>query len=301
MSTFFISLQNLGTPDCVSHLSEEIPNPKLNVPRAIAAQMVIGSLMALFYIIAIFYATTNIDRVLESPMLSIFPLAEIYLQATSSSAGSCALLLILLCPVIITCISTYLTAGRTFWALARDDATPFSSTFRAVSSRFKNPFRATVLCGCITTALGAINIGSTTAFQAFVGSFVILSSLSYLAAILPFVISGRFGSPIEEGSQQVGGSGMRPGPFQMSRGLGYTVNIVSCLYITVFVVVYCFPYSLPVTFENMNYSCVTTGGLSIFIFIWWLGRYGAKNRYIGPNSRSNARNALNLSLESINV
>jgi choline transport protein len=34
----------VGTPDCVSHLAEEIPRPKRNLPLAIAAQMVTGFL-----------------------------------------------------------------------------------------------------------------------------------------------------------------------------------------------------------------------------------------------------------------
>jgi hypothetical protein len=30
---------SVGTPDCVSHIAEEIPRPEVNVPKAIAAQM----------------------------------------------------------------------------------------------------------------------------------------------------------------------------------------------------------------------------------------------------------------------
>lgn len=43
----------VGTPDCVSHLAEEIPNPKRNIPLAIGAQMSIGFITALAYTIAI--------------------------------------------------------------------------------------------------------------------------------------------------------------------------------------------------------------------------------------------------------
>jgi choline transport protein len=43
----------VGTPDCVSHLAEEIPNPKRNVPLAMAAQMVMGFITAFCYTIAI--------------------------------------------------------------------------------------------------------------------------------------------------------------------------------------------------------------------------------------------------------
>jgi hypothetical protein len=45
--------------------------------------------------------------------------------------------------------------------------------------------------------------------------------------------------------------------------------------------IYCFPYSLPAAASNMNYSCLITGGLTIFAYCWWLWRRG---RYIGPQA-----------------
>lgn len=43
----------VGTPDCVSHLAEEIPNPRRNIPLAIGAQMSIGFITAFLYTITI--------------------------------------------------------------------------------------------------------------------------------------------------------------------------------------------------------------------------------------------------------
>jgi choline transport protein len=65
----------------------------------------------------------------------------------------------------------------------------------------------------------------------------------------------------------------------MGHKLGYGVNIISCLYIIVFVVIYCFPYSLPVTAVNMNYACLITGSMSIFAALWWFVKGG---NYVGP-------------------
>ena len=65
----------VGTPDCVSHLAEEITHPNRNVLLAIAAQMGIGFFTTFFYMIAIFYAIIDLDEVLDAPY---FPLAQIY-------------------------------------------------------------------------------------------------------------------------------------------------------------------------------------------------------------------------------
>ena len=269
----------VGTPDCVSHLAEEIPNPKRNVPLAIAAQMVIGFLTAFSYMIAIFYATTDLDTVLNA---SYFPLAQIYYQATGSNAGTLGLLFIIFVPIFCCCIGTYITSGRCLWTIARDGAVPFSGTFGKSSPRFKNPFNATVFCGVFSTILGAIYVGSYTAFNAFVGSFVVLSTLSYLAAILPFVFTRRFSRVGQAPGPFI--NSMKPGPYQMPHMLGYTVNIISCLYIIVFVVVYCFPYSLPVMAANMNYACLITGFISIIAVLWWFVK-GAE--YVGPQTLIN--------------
>ena len=55
----------------------------------------------------------------------------------------------------------------------------------------------------------------------------------------------------------------------MKNVLGYAVNLVSCLYIVVTIVVYCFPYSMPVEVNNMNYSSAITGGLTVCITAWF--------------------------------
>ncbi|KAE8451736.1 hypothetical protein EG329_003193 [Mollisiaceae sp. DMI_Dod_QoI] len=206
---------SVGTPDCVSHLAEEIPYPRRNIPLAIGAQMVIGFFTAFFYMIAIFYSISSIDDVLSAPY---FPLATIYGQATSSNAGTIGLLFIIFVPILCTCIGTFITSGRCLWTLSRDRAVPFSDTFGVISPRFKNPFNATLFCGCFSTVLGAIYVGSSTAFNAFVGSFVVLSTLSYLASILPFMLTRRFSRSQEHTG--LNANGMRPGPFQMGNKLG---------------------------------------------------------------------------------
>jgi len=67
----------------------------------------------------------------------------------------------------------------------------------------------------------------------------------------------------------------------MGNKVGYAVNVISCVYIIVFVVIYCFPYSMPVAAVSMNYSCLIAGGISMFAGIWW---YFGSDKYIGPQT-----------------
>lgn len=228
-----------------------------------AAQYIVGFFTALLYLIAIFYSIENLDDALAS--VPSFPLAGIYMQATGTRAGALGLLIVVFLSTFITCIGCYITAGRTFWTLSRDEATPFSHIFRKVHPKYQNPFNATLFCGTICTVMGCIYVGSTTAFNAFVGSYIILSTLSYISAILPHLLSGR--------------KNVQPGWFWMKGAAGFIVNSIVCLYIVVFIVIFCFPYALPVDAKSMNYSCLITGGLSIFIAAFWFVR---KGKYVGP-------------------
>ena len=254
----------IGNPDYVTHLAEEIPSPEINLPKAMAVQMIIGFATTLCYAITVFFATTDLSAILSAS--STFPLAEIYRQATGSPAGTVGLLVILLLLIVCGTIDSYITAGRMLWALARDKATPFEAFLGRVDPRWRNPFNATLVCGCICTIMGCIYVGSTTAFNAFVGSFVLLSTISYLAALLPHILSRR--------------SNVTSGPFWMNGLLGYAIHGISCSYIAAFIVIFCFPYALPVQASNMNYSSLILGGLTILISVIWV--YKGRKGYSGP-------------------
>ncbi|KAL8867156.1 MAG: hypothetical protein Q9174_005841, partial [Haloplaca sp. 1 TL-2023] len=254
---------SVGTPDLLSHLAEEVHHPSRNIPKAILAQFTFGFLSGLFYVIAILYGITDLDSVLESTYL--FPLAEIYRQVADSSAGAVGLLFLAFLPLFGSSIGTQVVASRMFWTLARDRATPFSHFFANVDKSTHNPFRAILACGVFCTAMGCIYVGSTTAFSAFVGCYVILSTLSHLAAILPHLLGGR--------------KNVTPGWFWMKGPVGFIVNGVSCAYIVVFVVIFCFPFALPTDAASMNYASLITGGLSLFVLAFWFVRQGT---YVGP-------------------
>lgn len=94
---------------------------------------------------------------------------------------------------------------------------------------------------------------------------MVLSSASYLAAILPHLLSRR--------------ANITPGPFWMKGFLGFIMNIIACVYIVIFMVIFCFPYYLPTTAGTMNYASLITGGLSIFVAAWYF--IGCR-AYTGP-------------------
>ena len=254
---------SVGTPDATTHLAEEIPYPQRNVPISIACQMSIGFVTGLGYLIAILYSIHDFDALFDSP----FPIAEIYRQATGSTDGAIGLLTLVMMCICIAIVGLYVTCGRTLWALSRDGATPFQKVLAKVSPKFGMPLNATVATAILVTILGAIYVGSSTAFNAFVGSFIIMTTSSYTAAILPNLLSGRKAIKVY-------------GPFHLKGPIGFVFNFIACAYMIVWFIIYCFPYFLPTDAQTMNYASVIWGGFTIIIGAWWF--IGARKGYVGP-------------------
>lgn len=254
---------SIGAVDVITHLAEEIPHPARNVPLGLALQMAIGFVTGFAYLVALMYAIADLDAVAAAA----YPIAEIYRQATGRAGATGMLALVLIC-ISLCVVGLMITTGRTLWTLARDGAAPFPVRLGKVDGRLDMPVAATVASAALVTVLGAIYVGSTTAFNAFIGSFILFMSSSYLAAILPHLLGGR--------------KSVTYGPFRMRGWVGYAVNGLSCAYLAVWFVIYTFPYYLPTDATSMNYTCLIWGGLTVLVGLWWV--FGARTGYVGPST-----------------
>ena len=99
-------------------------------------------------------------------------------------------------------------------------------------------------------------------------------------AILPHLMSGR--------------KTVVPGWFWMKGWTGFAVNAVACIYIAAFTVIFCFPFSLPVSAATMNYSSLLCGGLALFVTIFWFWRRSDFEgpRYVPPGADKMAVDAM---------
>ncbi|KAJ6602097.1 choline transport protein [Mycena vulgaris] len=244
----------IGTPDSVTHMAEELPHPRRDLPRAIARPRSFWA-PGFVYAVALMFAITDLDAVLTSN--GSFPLA---------AAGTFGLLFIVFVSIVICCIGCYITVGRIYWALARDNVTPFSAFFSKASARLSCPVPATLFCAILTTGFGAIQLGSKTAFADLGGSFVILTTTSYAMAILPHLLSGR-----KERSAR---------PRSGWAEAGFFVNTISVLLIVFTNVMFCFPYALPATVPTMNYNSVILVGCVVLTTFWWI--IHGRTQYPGP-------------------
>jgi len=259
----------IGTPDAITHMAEELPHPRKDLPKAIALQIGLGFLYAFCFAIALSYAITDMSVLTLG--INTYPLVNIYEQATADAAGNVnkgatfGLLFIIWCATVLCCIGTTVTNSRIYWALARDNAVPFSSWFASVNERLSCPVPATLFVAVIATGLGAIPLGSPVAFLNLAGSFIILTTTSYAIPFAANVLSGRKYFP--------------KGPFHLGK-FGTPVNVLAVLFIILFNVLYCFPYAIPTTVVSMNYNAVILAGVFAITGLWWVVH--AVRHYPGP-------------------
>ncbi|KPM40106.1 hypothetical protein AK830_g6415 [Neonectria ditissima] len=258
----------IGTPDAITHMAEEINNPKKNLPKAIFLQIGIGGLYGIAFAVVLGYAISDIS-ILQSGV-NTFPLAGIYHQATGSSGATFALLFIIFMSSLCCCIGTVLTNSRTYWALARDNAVPLSGIFRRVNETLSCPVEATLFVAVIATGLGAIPIGSSVGFSNLTGSFIIISTVSYAIPFACNLLTGR--------------KRFLPGPFHL-KGLGFVINGLAVFFIVLFDIFFCFPLALPFDATTMNYNCVILAGVVFITGVWWLVH--ATKHYPGPTFNHN--------------
>lgn len=127
---------------------------------------------------------------------------------------------------------------------------------------------ATVASAIFATVFGTIALGSQVAFNDLAGSFIILTTTSFLLFILPNAVTRGIYVP--------------KGPFHLGPRLGPCIHWLAAILIAFFNVMFCFPVALPVRADLMNYNCVIVPGLLVLTGAWWV--FSARQHYHGPRA-----------------
>lgn len=239
--------------DAACHLADEIPNPCRNIPKALLCTVALGALTGLPITLALFFAVSDI----ESVVVSNVPSLEILYQAFN---GNAAAAMGLQCLILISAtgaiIGIHTWQSRMAWAFSRDGGFPFSKHMGTIApAPFSAPLCAHAWSSAWLSLLGCLVLGSSTALGSFISAGILLQYVTYSLAIGFLLLHGR---------QKVS-----HGPFWFSR-LGYAANIVTLAWTMVALVFYCFPYSLPVEADAMNYvSCVMVG-IVLYALVYWI-------------------------------
>jgi choline transport protein len=152
--------------------------------------------------------------------------------------------------------------------MARDDALICSAWLGQIHPKFGVPVWALVANSSVVFIIGCIYLGSSTAFNAMIGTGLILQQLSYAfpTALLMFRRRSRAFLPANRY--------IKLGIF------GWIANFTTVAFAIIVGVFYNFPSTMPVAASNMNYASVVLGAMAIFTLMNWFVH--AKRQYKGP-------------------
>lgn len=266
---WFVGLISANLPligyDGPAHLSEEVMNSSVVVPRAMVGTVLLNGALGWATAIAFSYCIIPTFAAATNPA-NPYDFIEVFYAATGR-AGAAGMTAILITLMWLATFGFLATASRQTWAFARDRGLPFSRFLAYVNKTLDLPLRSIALCAIIPCLIGLINIGSTAAFNAIVSLTEAGLFISYLIPIMLITI------------KKIKGESIKYGPWKMGN-FGIVANAFSAVFLVISVFFSFFPPATPVTLVTLNWSILVFGGFIILGLVWYavLGR----KQYDGP-------------------
>ncbi|KAF2679390.1 amino acid transporter [Lentithecium fluviatile CBS 122367] len=258
--------------DGVLHMSDEVVRARTRVPRSMITSVVLNATMQFVYMLTVLFCIGDVEIVSADPL----PIIQVYYQATGSKPATNLFVSMLAIIIFVSFFNVFASVSRLAWAFSRDHGLPFSRVFAKVNPRLKIPLNALILIGVSLCLLALINIGSSTAFNAFISLPALALYISYFFPILFLFI------------RRVNPSHPAPipwGPFKLGVW-GPVVNVGAMCYI-IFVLIWMpFPSFLPVDGLSMNYAGPIVGAIIVGALVDWC--LTGRKRFQVPVARGRA-------------
>ncbi|KND93285.1 Choline transport protein [Tolypocladium ophioglossoides CBS 100239] len=241
--------------DSATHLAEEIPHPERNVPKAIMSTVILGFITCFPMACVFMYSMPDLDKVAAAELTGS-PLLELFYLSSGSKAISLFLILCVITPFLFAVVALHTYQSRLLWAFSRDHGTPFSHIWSQVHPKFRVPLYAHICSIGINLVLSALQLASTTAYNSFIIGGLVCPLMS---CILPVFWS------LWRGEDQ------RRGPVNLGK-IGIVAKVITLIYCFFTLIMYSFPYAIPVAPGNMNYISVIFAGMALLLTIDWFLR-----------------------------
>ncbi|KAH7356364.1 amino acid/polyamine transporter I [Pyrenochaeta sp. MPI-SDFR-AT-0127] len=233
--------------DSATHLADEIPHPERNIPKALLWTIVVSYVTGVIMIIGLGLAVTDYEAAGNMDLFN-------YLY-NNNQAAALGLVSLMIVSVFFSLVGVHTWQSRLAWSFSRDGGMPFSKYIsRIAPSPFKTPIYAHAYSIAWTLGLGCLYLGSSETFGSFVSCGILCQYISYCIPIALLLYNGR--------------KNITPGPFFHPK-LGLVSNIVTILWASAALVLYCLPYFLPVTALSMNYVAPVLIFLFAYAVAFW--------------------------------
>ncbi|KAL2844898.1 putative amino acid permease [Aspergillus pseudodeflectus] len=268
--------------DAAVHMSEEIENAVVVVPRSILLSVLINGMLGFGMNLALLFCLGDLQTALESP--TGYPFMEVFRSGTGSVGGAAAMTSIVITVCITSTTGMMAATSRQLWAFARDRAVPGWKIWTYVSPSTAIPTYAVVLTTMIAALLALIPIGSAVAFNQLCAMSISGLYISYIlvaALLLWRRLDGSIGLTADaDETVNTIGSRLVWGPFRVPGIFGVVVNVFAIVYALIAVFFSFWPSVTPVTVQTMNFSIVGTVGVISLSVVYYFVR--ARHVYSGP-------------------
>ena len=235
---------NLGSDSAV-HISEEVSDASLVVPRVMWWSFVMNVALGIVALVTMLFCIGTLDQALEAEV----PYIQLFLNSGSTALAYflTALLFVLIFSGNITALAT---TSREVFAFARDQGFPFSHWLSRINPKQHLPFNAVYATAFWSAVLCCINFGSTVAFN-------IIVSLTLLALLSTYMLS--IGCVL---LKRIKHEPLPPARWSLGR-LGLPINAFAFVYSAFAIVMSCFPGGLPVTLATANWAPAVWVGVMV--------------------------------------
>ncbi|KAF1964473.1 putative GABA permease, partial [Bimuria novae-zelandiae CBS 107.79] len=251
--------------DCSVHMSEEIRDASITLPRAIMGSVMLNVTLVFTIIITISFTLGDPADVLASPTGYAF--IQTFYDATGSLAGASVMTFIVIFMLSVCAVSEAATCSRQIWSFARDAGLPGHKWLSQVSPHWNIPLLGIVVSLSISALLSLINIGSSVALNAITSLGAVATLLSYYLTIGCLVHRRLFGAPLPDRRWSLGRYGL-------------AINAGALVILTPLIFFLTWPLTTPVTAETMNWSSVMLLGVFAIATVYYVVK--GRREYVGP-------------------
>jgi amino acid transporter len=176
--------------------------------------------------------------------------------------------------VLGTGVTGVTTSARITYALVRDRIVPSQEYLAYIHPETQAPVYCVIVVFVAVFVLLLLPLVNEAAFYSFCSMCAFGLYVSYAIPIgLKLFSADRASFPY--------------GPVNFGSWTIY-MEIISFLFLSIMSIVLLFPYSYPVTADNMNYSIVIISGLGLIMYLAW--EFGNKHTFKGPVRHAAYRN-----------
>ncbi|KAF1991637.1 amino acid transporter [Aulographum hederae CBS 113979] len=253
--------------DCATHMAEEVGRPEKMIPIAIMGTVAIGFTTSWFYSVSMFFSIVG-DFSEIAATATYVPILELFYRALQNKGGAIFLEAMIIATGFGCLIASHTWQSRLCWSFARDRGIPGHQWLSQVHPKLDVPLYAHFVSCVIVAAVGCLYLGSYTAFNSMVTACIVLLYVSYSIPVVCLLVKGR--------------NNIKHGPFWLGP-IGLFANCVLLCWTLFTLVMYSFPFTMPVAASNMNYVSAVYGVVVIIMATDWLVR--GRKSYRGQGSR----------------